>query len=162
MKRNLLVLSLFSLLIISACSARKNFASVSGNSYTPDSQELYDTIVSMDAQFFEAYNTCDLESMRTIFADTIEFYHDKGGLTTSKDELMESLKNNICGKVTRRLVKGSVEVYPIGNYGAVQIGFHQFYNNQEKDAGYSRPGKFIAIWKKEKSGWRMSRVVSLH
>ena len=79
----------------------------------------------------------------------------------AKSDYMEGLKNNICGKVTRQLVAGSVEVFPINNFGAVQIGMHTFYNNQEPNA-ISKPSKFIVIWKKEANIWQMSRVVSLH
>lgn len=71
------------------------------------------------------------------------------------------MKNNICGKVTRELIKGSIEVYPIHNYGAVQIGYHKFFNNQEQNA-ISNPSKFITIWKNANDTWQMSRIVSLH
>src|ERR1044071_10087593 len=128
-----------------------SFAPVNAQSYrdSADSKELYDTIVHLDSVLFEAYNTCKLEVFEKLFSENIEFYHDRGGLTTSKKTIIEALKNNICGKVTRELVKGSIEVYPIPGYGAVQIGAHRFHNNQEKEGTPSHPGKFIHIWKKE-------------
>jgi hypothetical protein len=95
-------------------------------------------------------------------ADTIEFYHDKGGLTTSIIDFMQSIKNNICGKVTRQPVPGSIEVYPIHNYGAVEIGYHRFFNSKEPANGYSKPDKYIIIWQQKKEGWKITRVVSLH
>lgn len=122
---------------------------------------LYNTILEQDRIYFEAYNTCDLILQNKMIPEDLEFYHDKGGLMTSKSDYMEGLKNNICGKVTRQLVAGSVEVFPINNFGAVQIGMHTFYNNQEPNA-ISKPSKFIVIWKKEANIWQMSRVVSLH
>ncbi len=76
--------------------------------------------------FFNAYNTCNMELQADFYADDIEFYHDQGGLMTSKQELLDAIRTNICGKVTRELVKGSIEVYPIGTYGAVEMGFHNF------------------------------------
>ena len=129
--------------------------------YKPDSQELHDKIVKLDSIFFNAYNTCDLDKQASMYTDSIEFYHDKGGLTTSKQEIMTSIKNNICGKVTRELIKGSIEVYPIKGFGAVQIGLHRFHNKQEPGA-LSEPGKFIIIWKQTGDKWQISRVVSLH
>jgi hypothetical protein len=42
---------------------------------------------------------------------------------TSKQGILMRRKN-ICGKVTRELVKGSIEVYPIKDYG-VEIGLHK-------------------------------------
>ncbi len=37
----------------------------------------------------------------------------------AQDGLVEAIKNNICGKVTREMVPERLEVYPIYNYGAV-------------------------------------------
>jgi hypothetical protein len=129
-------------------------------SYTPDDQKLYDTIVHLDSVFFGAYNTCNMELQAEFYADDIEFYHDKGGLMTSKQELLDAIKRNICGKVTRELIKGSIEVYPIGNYGAVEMGIHKFHNLME--GSVSGGGKFVIIWKHDGDKWKVSRVVSLH
>lgn len=130
--------------------------------YKPDSQELYNTIVHMDSVYFNAYNTCDMKTQAAVFSDSIEFYHDKGGVTKSKQAILDAIKKNICGKVTRELVKGSIEVYPIKGYGAVETGLHMFHNNQEKNPGPSKISKFIIIWQHTDDGWKMSRVVSLH
>ncbi len=121
---------------------------------------MYDTIVYLDSVLFEGYNTCKLDRFEKYFSEHIEFYHDKGGLTTSKKELIESLKNNICGKVTRELIKGSIEVYPIPGYGAVQMGSHRFHNIRENST--SRIGKFVHTWHRENGVWKITRVISLH
>ena len=113
----------------------------------PKSPDLYNTIVHLDSVYFNAYNSCDMEKQAAIYSDSLEFYHDGGGLETSKKALLASIKQNICGKVTRVLVKGSIEVYPIPNFGAVEIGLHQFINHAEHDA-LSKPDKFIIIDRK--------------
>ncbi|MHA6248563.1 nuclear transport factor 2 family protein [Pontibacter sp. CAU 1760] len=115
----------------------------------------------MDSLFFAAYNTCDLAEQARIYADEIEFFHDQGGLMTSKQAIIDGTEQNICGKVTRALVPGSIEVYPIKGYGAVEIGYHRFYNNQEPDAP-SYPSKFIIMWQHVNAEWRISKVISLH
>lgn len=125
------------------------------------SLDLYRQIAAMDSIFFTAYNNCDIFTQQSIYADSIEFYHDKGGLSTSKDELIASTKKYICGKVTRQLVKGSIEVSPVPGFGAVEIGSHMFINNQEKDQ-VPRLSKFVIIWKNEKDKWKITRVISLH
>lgn len=129
--------------------------------YIPDSKELHDEILRMDSIFFEAYNKCKMDVQAAIYADSIEFYHDNGGLTNSKQELLESTKKYICEKVTRALVPGSVEVYPIKGFGAIEIGLHRFFSKEEPDAK-PHDSKFIIIWKQEAKGWRITRVVSLH
>jgi len=146
--------------ILFACSTSKNI--VTGSKYVPDSQSLYDTIVKWDSIYFTAYNTCDLDKQRSIFSDTLEFYHDKGGLSTSKNDIMVALQKNICGKVTRELVAGSIEVYPIKDFGAVEMGIHRFHNNQEPAGSPSHNGKFVIIWQHVNNTWKITRVISLH
>ena len=122
---------------------------------------LYDSIVMMDAQWEDAYNNCKLDVMEEIISEDLEFYHDQGGLMTSKKKLTEALKNNICGKVTRELKKGSLEVYPINGYGAVEMGMHAFHNSKEPNSE-SHYSKFVHLWKRENGKWRITRVISLH
>jgi ketosteroid isomerase-like protein len=122
---------------------------------------LYDSIATMDALWEDAYNNCKLDVMEEIISEDLEFYHDQGGLMTSKQKLNEALKTNICGKVTRELKKGSLEVYPIKGFGAVEMGLHAFHNSKEPSSP-SHYSKFVHIWKREKGKWRITRVISLH
>ena len=123
--------------------------------------KLYETIIKLDSTFFHAYNTCDIDKQADFYSDSIEFYHDHGGLTTSKQDILAGTRKNICGKVTRELVKGSVDVSPIPGYGAVEIGMHMFHNNQEKDQ-IPRPSRFVIIWRNKDGKWTITRVISLH
>ena len=129
--------------------------------YKPQSQALYNTIVQMDSIYFSAYNACDMDKQAAIYADSIEFYHDGSGLETSKKALLSAIRKNICGKVTRVLVKGSIEVYGIPNFGAVEIGLHRFINHGENNA-LSKPDKFVIIWRYKNDQWQITRVISLH
>jgi hypothetical protein len=131
--------------------------------YKPDDQALYDTILRQDSLFFDAYNTCtvNLKAYGDFYADSLEFYHDKGGFMNSKQGVIEATKKFICGKVTRELVRGSVEVYPIANYGAIEIGYHKFHNKEEPNA-VSEPGRFVMIWHHTNGSWKITRVISLH
>jgi ketosteroid isomerase-like protein len=129
--------------------------------YKPTDVKLYDEIVKMDSIYFNAYNTCDMETQALMYDEDIEFFHDKGGLSTDKQGLLKSLKENICEKVTRTLIKGSIEVYPIKEYGAIQIGYHKFFNKLEPNAT-SIPSKFIVVWKNKNNNWKITKVISLH
>jgi hypothetical protein len=123
---------------------------------------LYDSIVAMDKLWEDAYNHCKMDVMEAIISEDLEFYHDQGGLLTSKQKLNEALQQNICGKVNRKLKPGSVEVYPIKGYGAVEMGMHGFYNSKEKIPNDIHYAKFVHIWKREIGTWRITRVISLH
>ncbi|MFZ4056481.1 MAG: nuclear transport factor 2 family protein [Ferruginibacter sp.] len=161
-KTYLLLITIIPTFMIS-CSSTKKTYSITKN-YKPDDPQLYETIVKLDSIFFGAYNTCNsnLEKYGSFFSENIEFYHDKGGLMTSKQELIDATKRNICGKVTRELVKGSIEVYPIKDFGAIEIGLHKFHNNQEPVGTPSNVGRFMIIWENKNNDWKISRVVSLH
>ena len=150
------------ILFLFACSTKKIQQSVGVPAYVPEDKALYDTIARVDSLLFDAYNTCKLQQFEDLISDDIEFYHDRGGLTTSKKQIVESIKNNICGKVTRELLKGSIEVYRIPGYGAIEMGAHRFFNNQEKETGPSRFSKFVHTWERKNGQWKLARVISLH
>lgn len=130
------------------------------DAYTPASTELYNTIVKMDSIYFDTYNHCKISKMDSLTADDIEFYHDRGGFSHSKKDLLASIQKNICGKVTRILTPGSIEVYEIPGYGAVQFGYHSFRNINEP--GESHPSKFVTLWRLKDGKWQITRVISLH
>lgn len=150
--------------LLAGCNTSKNTMYRLTKNYKPDNQQLYDTIYKLDSIFFGAYNTCNLnlEKYSSFFSENIEFYHDKGGLMTSKQDIIDATQKNICGKVTRELIKGSVEVYPIKNFGAIEIGLHKFHNNQEPNGTISKIGRFLIVWENKNNEWKIKRVVSLH
>ena len=137
------------------------FIIIKSNAQVSQSSTLHQEILATDTAFFNAYNICDLETQAKHISDTIEFFHDKGGFTNDKKGLIESLKNNICNKVTRTLVPDSFEVYEIPDYGAVAMGYHTFYNKLEPDAP-QKPGRFVMIYKKQNNVWQMTKALSLH
>ncbi len=126
--------------------------------------ELYQTILDLDKQLFDSYNACsnpgELEKHAALYAEDIEFFHDMGGLATSKTGIIESIRKNICGKVKREYVVGSMEVHRIPNYGVVAMGLHKFHNLVENSV--SKPSKFISFWRIKDDSYEMAKVVSLH
>jgi hypothetical protein len=121
---------------------------------------LYDSIAHMDSILFNAYNHHDIETIKTLFTKDLEFYHDKGGLTLY-DENMANFKKNFDSHadIHRTLVAGSLEVYPVPNYGAMEIGSHTFCHkeNGKDDCGTFQ---FAMVWKRENGAWKISRVLS--
>ena len=124
------------------------------------SDSLYKEIAHMDSVLFNAFNNRDMETFKKCFAEDLEFYHDKGGLT-DYSYTINSFKNTIDRNngLRRELVQGSLEVYPIPGYGAMQIGAHTFCHpeNGKMDCGTF---KFVHIWKKINNEWKITRVVS--
>lgn len=111
----------------------------------------------MDAELFEtAFVSCNASRFRALFTDDAEFYHDKSG--ASFGEAARTLRS--CPRengVTRTLVPGSLEVYPMQGYGAIQIGRHVFAKTGEPG---SEAAKFVHLWKRDGDKWRLARVLS--
>ncbi|MEZ4964468.1 MAG: nuclear transport factor 2 family protein [Saprospiraceae bacterium] len=143
-----------------SCTATKDV--VKQELYVPQSKALYDQIVRMDSIWENAYDHCRMDVMDAVISADLEFYHDQTGLTTSKEAVMTAFKNNVCGKVTRELLPGSIEVYPIEHFGAVEMGRHRFFNNQEAPGAEHHYSRFIHIWKNDNGNWQITRVISLH
>jgi len=124
---------------------------------TARSGQLFEELARMDAELFEAaFVTCNAYRFRALFTDDAEFYHDRTGLSVG--EAARTLKS--CPRdngVTRTLVPGSLEAYPMKGYGAVQIGRHVFARKGEPG---SEVAKFVHLWKLENGVWRLARVLS--
>ena len=59
----------------------------------------------------------------------------------------------------RRTVPGLLEVYPVKNYGAIEIGVHEFCHTEN---GKPNCGtfKFAHVWRYADGRWTVARVVS--
>ena len=121
--------------------------------------ELESTIRALDTALFAAYNQCDLAKFASFIADDVEFYHDKGGVTLGKEALTDSVKKNICGKVTRELVPGTLQAYPMKGFGAVEIGTHRFHHPGNESEGIGE-AQFIHLWRYKDGEWKITRVIS--
>ncbi len=141
--------------------------------------KLFETMQALDMQLFEAANHCDYEKLAAMVDENLEFYHDQGGLTVGRQDFLNSIKSNTCGVMVRELVAGTLEVYPIKGYGAIELGVHRFHHpGHEKEfpgarkLGMTRfldPGaaewpvgeaKFLHIWQLKEGHWKLTRVVS--
>ena len=123
---------------------------------------LFRQIAASDSAFFDAYNNCELSKMRSYFTTDVEFYHDHSGLARLEG-VMSGLRKNICGKVHRDPVPGTLEVYPLKGYGAVASGLHRFCDSRKYrtcEEGNSGVAEFVTLWRQQNGKWRMSRVIS--
>lgn len=123
----------------------------------PRSGALYDQLAEMDRALFDAaFVACDQAKFAAIFADDAEFYHDRTGAAFGKDATtMKSCPRD--NGVKRTLVAGSLEVYPLKDYGAIQMGRHTFTREGEPGAEIA---KFVHLWKFADGKWRLARVLS--
>jgi Domain of unknown function (DUF4440) len=123
---------------------------------------LYDELARMDSILFDAaFVSCDIEKTNSLFTDDIEFYHDKTGLERGQ-QVRESFRRLTasCPRdrgIRRELVAGTLRVYPIKDYGAVQMGVHRFV---QRGASTYTVARFVTLWQKKDGGWIIPRVLS--
>lgn len=125
-----------------------------------NADQLYDEIAELDKALFAAANAGNLEEIAVYFSKDLEFYHDTGGVDDYKGTL-----NNLAQLFSsaehpkRTLVEGTMEVYPIKNYGAIQTGKHQFCStqNDHQDCGTFA---FTHVWEFSNEKWKITRVIS--
>ncbi len=123
-------------------------------------KELFQTILKLDSAWFSHFNK-DVDAFGRFVDSSLEFYHDKGGLSSYADNIaaFKRLKANT-PDLRRELIVESMEVYPIPGYGAIQIAQHRFCHmeNGKMDCGVF---KFIHTWKKTDKGWKVTRIISV-
>jgi hypothetical protein len=123
-------------------------------------KQLFEKVAKLDSSLFAAYNSKNLDLMKTYFTKDLEWYQDNGGLIDF-EKVFENF-NSIFNRdydLKRNLIKESLEVHPIEGYGAIEIGKHQFKHieNGKLEIGTF---KFLMIWKNDNGNWKISRVVS--
>jgi ketosteroid isomerase-like protein len=121
---------------------------------------LFDEIAKADQALFGAFNAHDADKLAARFSDDLEFYHDKDGLQR-KAATMASFRTIFARNdgLHRELVPDTLEVHPLGDYGALEIGAHRFCHleNGKDDCGTF---KFVMVWKKTNGQWQVTRVIS--
>jgi hypothetical protein len=123
-------------------------------------KQLFEKVAKLDSSLFAAYNSKNLDLMKTYFTKDLEWYQDNGGLIDF-EKVFSNFKSifNRDYDLKRNLIKESLEVHTIEGYGAIEIGKHQFKHieNGKLEIGTF---KFLMIWKNDNDNWKISRVIS--
>jgi ketosteroid isomerase-like protein len=133
-------------------------------------KQLTDEVAAADAALFAAFfDRCDIAALNTMVTDDFEMYHDKGGLVADSGKKFIGNIEGTCARqktgedyrARRELVPGSLRVYPLNNYGAIETGEHRFYQRLPgKPEKLVEVALFTHVWKKEAGGWKLARVLS--
>lgn len=123
---------------------------------------LFETISALDAEVFGAFNQCrspdQLQKHAGYFAPDVEFYHDTGGVTWSREEMLANTEKYACGNFRRELVPASLTVFPIKDFGAIARGSHRFCRfAADKCEGMA---DFVIVWSHQDGSWKITRVLS--
>lgn len=138
------------------------FARAEAPSPAPTSQpdELFRTIAALDTALFDAYNRCDLEAFGALLAEDLEFYHDQGGLSLGRQATVDGVRRNICGIARRELVAGTLKVFPMHGYGAIEMGVHRFYQPKISETKPTGEAQFVQLWRLKDGTWQVTRILS--
>ncbi|UHQ18325.1 nuclear transport factor 2 family protein [Lysobacter sp. KIS68-7] len=123
---------------------------------------LSDTISALDTAVFDAFNHCSapeqLQKHASYFAPDVEFYHDTGGVTWSRQDMIANTEQHVCGHFRRELVPGTLKVFPIKDFGAIEQGTHRFC---QFDTGKCEGiADFVIVWSNQDGHWLITRVLS--
>jgi CubicO group peptidase (beta-lactamase class C family) len=143
--------------------------SVNSQGQVSKDSELFNTIYALDSILFEeGFNNCDLVSVANTVTDDFEFYHDQNGIS-DKAMFLQAFKESLCSnpnrKPIRKLVNGSMEVFPLYNegimYGAIQKAKHEFYIKEpEKELYITNVALFTHLWLLDGETWKLKRSLS--
>jgi Domain of unknown function (DUF4440) len=123
---------------------------------------LYQEIADMDRRLFKAFNERDLNTMATIFDKDLELYHDREGRANYQQNI-DTFPRHFAEetRVRRELVEGTMQVYPLMGYGAVQLCIQRFYTTEKgKAEQLSATSRLINLWRYEGGKWTLERVIS--
>jgi hypothetical protein len=107
--------------------------------------------------------------VRRLVTGDFEMFHDKGGRNITSGEQFAAITKEKCQRQrdgidflsTRELVRDSVKVYPLNDYGAIETGTHRFYAvSKGKPNRLTEVAQFTHVWKDENGQWRLARVLS--
>ena len=131
-------------------------------SASPAQDGLAREISALDATVFDAFNHCGepgrLEEHAGYFSPDVEFYHDTGGVTWTRDAMIANTAKYACGHYTRELVAGSLQVSPVKDFGAIEHGVHRFC---QVDTGRCEgEADFTMVWRLRDGQWTITRVLS--
>ena len=123
---------------------------------------LYEAVAALDREVFKAFNDCaapgQLQRHAEFFSEDVEFYHDNGGVTWTRHDMLANTEKYVCGNFRRELVQGTLRVYPIKNFGAIAKGEHRFC--QFKSGKCEGAAEFIIVWRQQGTKWSITRVLS--
>ncbi len=131
--------------------------------------DLFQAILARDHIIFHvAFNQCDETEFERVLSADFEFYHDKGGVTSSKQDFLKLSRERRCEQnigLERRMMPNTMKVFPLYKndilYGAIQTGEHEFYLPDE-DGVLKRveTASYTHVWMLEEGDWKLKRALS--
>ena len=152
-----------------AASALTATASASDTDGIETQEQVAQRLQALDAKLFNAaFVECDMDVLDDLLAQDFEFYHDRDGLSYMSSAAFIEDVSRECGPdgtgMKRVLVSDSLSTHMLGDYGAMQMGKHEFHQVMSDGPSIARErGVFIHIWQRSSDsseGWQITRIIS--
>lgn len=148
------------LLGVGLAAAGSSAPSAAGEPSSPDALES--TVSALDTALFDSFNHCDrageLQKHASYLAKNLEFYHDNGGVTWTRAAYLANTEKNVCGHFRRVLVPGSLQIFPIKDFGAIEQGWHRFCDLTGGPC--FGEAQFLIVWHHLDDHWEATRILS--
>jgi CubicO group peptidase (beta-lactamase class C family) len=145
-------------------------SSLGAQAQVSETSDLYSQILHADSVLFErGFNECDQGALNEIISDDLTFFHDQNGITLSKKLFLAGFNESICSnpnrKPIRKLVNGSMKVFPLNNegklYGAIQTANHEFFIREPgKELYKTNIGLVTNVWVLAQGRWQLRSSLS--
>ena len=149
-------------LLLAAICLLPGVASAAEGPEASPGESLHATVEALDSAVFDAFNRCSdpaqLDRHAGYFAEDVEFYHDTGGVTWTREAMLENTRKHVCGNFSRELVPGTLRVHPIKDFGALSQGSHRFC--QFASGKCEGLADFTMLWRHQDGVWQLTRVFS--
>jgi len=141
-----------------------------GLATTPNATEtLREQIRQADTQLFAAaFEACDADKAAAMTTEDMEFFHDKDGKSASSRADFRRSVAALCEStrvshthLRRELVESSLQVFPLHDDRALEIGDHRFHERDAKGVEHwTGQARFIQVWRRVDGRWLAERVIS--
>lgn len=155
-------LPLLSLLFIATLQAADAIPADAAPADGQAQEPLFSEIAALDTRVFDSFNHCAepgrLDEHASYFSPDVEFYHDTGGVTWTREQMIGNTRKYVCGNFTRELIPGTLKVYPVKDFGALSQGVHRFC--QQASGKCEGLADFVIVWHQQQGKWQITRVLS--
>lgn len=130
---------------------------------------LREQIHQADTQLFAAaFEACNADRAAAMTTDDMEFFHDKDGKSASSREDFRRSVVTLCSsarkggwQLRRELVESSLQVFPLHDERALEIGNHRFHERGKDGVErWTGQARFIQVWRRVDGRWLAERVIS--
>src|SRR5690606_42118919 len=99
-----------------------------------------------------------LERHSAQFSEWDVFFQECTGCPWRREAMRDNTDRHACGRYTRELVEGSVQVLPVDEFGAVWQGRHRFCDTVT--GACDGLADFTMVWRLHEGRWTITRVLS--